>query len=227
MQLLPGVEGHWNDGGERVWDLQITLQQHVKFHVSSWIYSSGPQYESPQFLYIVPPILVCRKKPNLIVHLDVTPEESKRRIEMRKRECESSISLDYLSRLHGAYEDFVEDIARIIPVIRVNYEKFRTADEMAEMIVRWGYYSLNFSICTRARFHFADYILDLYLFREYGKMTSVRYVDFESPERSKSYSKGSIRSQPELVRWSHTHHHCTYTQWTKVGLSSCFTDFFF
>ncbi len=72
----------------------------------------------------------------MIVHLDVTPEESKRRIEMRKRECESSISLDYLSRLHGAYEDFVEDIARIIPVIRVNYEKFRTAEEMAEMIVR-------------------------------------------------------------------------------------------
>lgn len=79
---------------------------------------------------------ILRKKPNLIVHLDVTPEESKRRIDMRQRECESTISLEYLSRLHGAYEAFVEDIARIIPVIRVNYEKFRTADEMADMIVR-------------------------------------------------------------------------------------------
>ena len=66
----------------------------------------------------------------------MTPEESKRRIELRKRECESSISLDYLSRLHDAYEEFMEDIARIIPVIRVNYEKFHTADEMADMIVR-------------------------------------------------------------------------------------------
>ena len=75
----------------------------------------------------------------MIVHLDVTPEESKRRIEMRSRECESSISLDYLSRLHAAYEEFMDDIARIIPVIRVNYQKFRTADEMAEMIVRWGF----------------------------------------------------------------------------------------
>ena len=28
------------------------------------------------------------------------------------------------------------DIARIIPVIRVNYEQFRSADEMADMIVR-------------------------------------------------------------------------------------------
>ena len=80
--------------------------------------------------------VTCRKKPNLIVHLDVTPEESMRRIQMRSRECESTISLDYLRSLHAAYEEFISDIARIIPVIRVNYEKFRTADEMAEMIVR-------------------------------------------------------------------------------------------
>lgn len=79
----------------------------------------------------------CRKKPNLIVHLDVSPEESKRRIDMRQRECESSISLEYLKSLHSAYEEFIQDISRIIPVIRVNYERFRTADEMAEMIVRW------------------------------------------------------------------------------------------
>ena len=80
--------------------------------------------------------LSCRKKPNLIVHLDVSPQESKRRIEMRQRECESTITLDYLRNLHSAYEEFIQDIARIIPVIRVNYEKFRTADEMADMIVR-------------------------------------------------------------------------------------------
>ena len=66
----------------------------------------------------------------------MSPQESKRRIEMRKRECESTITLDYLRNLHSAYEEFIKDIARIIPVIRVNYEKFRTADEMADMIVR-------------------------------------------------------------------------------------------
>ena len=80
--------------------------------------------------------VIFRKKPNLIVHLDVSPEESKRRIEMRQRECESTISIEYLRSLHAAYEEFIKDIARIIPVIRVNYEKFRTADEMADMIVR-------------------------------------------------------------------------------------------
>ena len=79
---------------------------------------------------------ILRKKPNLIVHLDVSPEESKRRIEMRRRKCESTISLEYLRNLHAAYEEFIADISRIIPVIRVNYERFRTADEMADVIVR-------------------------------------------------------------------------------------------
>ena len=87
-------------------------------------------------MIIVRNSLLCRKKPNLIVHLDVSPQESKRRIDMRKRECESTITLDYLRNLHSTYEEFIKDIARIIPVIRVNYEKFRTADEMADMIVR-------------------------------------------------------------------------------------------
>ena len=77
-----------------------------------------------------------RKKPNLIVHLDVSPEESLRRVQARKRECESTLSLDYLQRLHVAYEEFVGDITRIIPVIHVNYETFRTAEEMADMIIR-------------------------------------------------------------------------------------------
>lgn len=76
------------------------------------------------------------KKPNLIVHLDVSPEESLRRIKMRSRDCEVGIKLEYLRDLHKAYEEFLQDIARIIPVIRVNYEQFHTTDEMAEMIVR-------------------------------------------------------------------------------------------
>ncbi len=89
--------------------------------------------------HLTHPLRLCsslRKKPNLIVHLDVSPEESKRRVEMRSRECESSISLEYLRNLHSAYEEFIADIARIIPVIRVNYERFRTAEEMADMIIR-------------------------------------------------------------------------------------------
>jgi len=74
------------------------------------------------------------KKPNIIVHLDLTPEESFRRIQLRKRECESGIPLDYLKALHAAYEVFIADIARVIPVIKVDYSRFRTAEDMARVI---------------------------------------------------------------------------------------------
>ena len=53
---------------------------------------------------------------------------------MRERECESGITLEYLTGLHAAYEEFISEIARQIPVIKVNYSQFRTADEMAEKI---------------------------------------------------------------------------------------------
>jgi|TARA_B110000008_G_C16792084_1_gene493070 deoxyadenosine kinase len=74
------------------------------------------------------------KKPNIIVHLDLSPEESYRRIQMRSRDCESGISLEYLKGLHAAYEVFIKDIARIIPVIKVDYSRFRTPEEMASAI---------------------------------------------------------------------------------------------
>ena len=114
-----------------------------------------------------------RKKPNLIVHLDVSPEESLRRIHLRSRDCELGIKLEYLQDLHKAYEEFLKDIARIIPVIRVNYEQFRTAEEMADMIVR-----------LVRKHNFLS--LSMVWYREYADMTSVRYVDFKQEEKSGS-----------------------------------------
>jgi deoxyadenosine kinase len=75
---------------------------------------------------------MCR--PNLIVYLDVSPDESMARIRSRQREVESGITLDYLRALYEGYEDFVRRISRLIPVIRVDYNQFRTAEEMAEVI---------------------------------------------------------------------------------------------
>jgi len=82
------------------------------------------------------------KKPNIIVHLDVSPQESFRRIQMRNRGCESGITLEYLENLYNAYAVFIKEISRIIPVIKVNYEQFRTADEMAEAIAE-RYHSMT------------------------------------------------------------------------------------
>ena len=74
------------------------------------------------------------RRPHMIVHLHLTPEESLRRIKMRNRGVESGISLEYLQGLARAYDDFISEIARVIPVIKVDYSEFRTAKEMAKRI---------------------------------------------------------------------------------------------
>lgn len=73
-------------------------------------------------------------KPNVIVYLDVGPARSMERIKNRGRGMESGISLEYLTALHQGYEDFIQDISKVIPVIRVDYDRFATADEMAKVI---------------------------------------------------------------------------------------------
>ncbi len=75
-------------------------------------------------------------KPSMIVYLDVSPESSMARIQTRSRGVESGIELKYLEGLYKGYEEFVVDISRTIPVIRVDYERFATAEEMAEVIKR-------------------------------------------------------------------------------------------
>merc|ERR1712014_32152 len=96
------------------------------------------------------------KKPNIIVHLDLTPEESFRRIQLRNRDCEKGIPLEYLKALHKAYEVFIADIARVIPVIKVDYSRFQTAEDMARVIKT-----------------------------EYAQIANIRYVNFNKPEPDK------------------------------------------
>jgi deoxyadenosine kinase len=82
------------------------------------------------------------KKNTLIIHLDCKPEESLERIKKRARGCETGITLEYLRKLYNGYEDFLKEISKVIPVIRVNYSKFKTAEEMAEIIKR-EYYNMQ------------------------------------------------------------------------------------
>lgn len=77
---------------------------------------------------------MCR--PNLIIYLDLTPEKSLERIKMRARDVEAGVPLDYLKLLHQGYEDFIEDISRSIPVIRVPWENFHTTEDVVEMITQ-------------------------------------------------------------------------------------------
>jgi len=75
-------------------------------------------------------------KPSVIVFLDVSPAASAERIRARSRDIESKIELGYLEALHEGYQEFVERISKVIPVIRIDYERFATAEEMAEVIKR-------------------------------------------------------------------------------------------
>ena len=75
-------------------------------------------------------------KPNVIIFLDVTPERSLERIEARARGPEEVITLDYLRALEKGYREFIDDISRVLPVVRVDYDQFATAEEMAEVIHR-------------------------------------------------------------------------------------------
>ena len=77
---------------------------------------------------------MCR--PNVIVYLDVNPERSLERIHSRERDVESGVSLEYLTALHAEYERFLTDIARSVPVIRIDWDKFRNVEEMSAVIER-------------------------------------------------------------------------------------------
>lgn len=54
--------------------------------------------------------------------------------DIRSRDCESTISIEYLRDLHRAYDEFLTEIAHVIPVIRVSWHRFHTAEEMAATI---------------------------------------------------------------------------------------------
>jgi deoxyadenosine kinase len=73
-------------------------------------------------------------KPSAIIYLDVKPEKSLERIHERSRGVESGITLEYLTALYNEYENFVQDVSRRIPTIRVSWDQYRDVEEMAEVI---------------------------------------------------------------------------------------------
>jgi deoxyadenosine kinase len=73
-------------------------------------------------------------KPNLIIYLDVDPETSYERVQSRQRDVESGITIEYLRALYAEYENFVESISRVLPLVRVSWNEFRDVEEMAQVI---------------------------------------------------------------------------------------------
>ena len=75
-------------------------------------------------------------KPNLIIYLDVDPETSLERVRSRQRQVETGINLDYLRALYAEYDRFVENISRVVPLIRVSWNEYRDVGQMAQMLKR-------------------------------------------------------------------------------------------
>jgi len=77
---------------------------------------------------------MCR--PNVIIYLDVTPKNSMERIKQRDRGIESGITIEYLTRLHDNYEEFLHEISRLIPVLRVHWDEFGEVERLAKAVTR-------------------------------------------------------------------------------------------
>ena len=84
------------------------------------------------------------------------------------------MSLEYLRALYTAYEEFIQDIARVIPVIKVDYSKFRTAGEMAAQIKR-----------------------------EYQRIQNIRFITFEERAKEKSHQRSKSPAFGAAVKENH------------------------
>lgn len=74
-------------------------------------------------------------RPDLIIHLDVSPEVALERVKLRGRECESTMTLDYLRSLRAGYEDWLDNgLYGRIPVIRLLWDHPRQTSEIAGLI---------------------------------------------------------------------------------------------
>jgi deoxyadenosine/deoxycytidine kinase len=73
-------------------------------------------------------------RPDIIVYLDVEPEEAIRRIKMRSRGCETAITVEYLTALRHGYEDWLKDVDPRIPVLRLDWSGFRPTEEVVGAI---------------------------------------------------------------------------------------------
>jgi deoxyadenosine/deoxycytidine kinase len=63
-------------------------------------------------------------KLDFIVFLDVSPQEAMKRVKIRSRDCESDITLDYLTKLHEGYKEWLSEIKSTIPVLVLDWNEF-------------------------------------------------------------------------------------------------------
>jgi deoxyadenosine kinase len=75
-------------------------------------------------------------RPHLIIYLDVPAEIALERINIRSRNCESGISIEYLQKLKKGYEDWLNNISITIPVLRLSWTEFWETEQVVKCIER-------------------------------------------------------------------------------------------
>ncbi|MDP2435420.1 MAG: deoxynucleoside kinase, partial [archaeon] len=107
---------------------------------SDWVFAENSRSDgtiSPEgfeyYLAIRSQMISRLPPPHIAVFLDVEPQECHRRIhDVRKRDCESGIPVEYLAGLHRCYHLFVEDLReRGSCVLRYDWNGFGSTPAIA------------------------------------------------------------------------------------------------
>jgi len=88
-------------------------------------------------------------QPNVILYLDVTVDTAMSRIQNRDRTVEAGIPREYMVSLREGYENFITEISKTVPVIRLPWDDFKSTEEVADILLpeidrsaihvaRWG-----------------------------------------------------------------------------------------
>ena len=85
--------------------------------------------------------------PQILIYLDCKPETAMKRISMRGRDMEKTISLDYLRYLQKNYEQFINEMEGAgVRILRLDWEQFPSMSEVVRMVHE---YSLKPSTFTK------------------------------------------------------------------------------
>ncbi|NLH40007.1 MAG: deoxynucleoside kinase [Elusimicrobia bacterium] len=85
--------------------------------------------------------------PQLLIFLDCSVETAMKRIKMRGREMEKTITLDYLKSLQDNYYQFVEEMETAgVRILRIDWETFKPTKEVVRLV---NEYSLKPSSFTK------------------------------------------------------------------------------
>lgn len=73
-------------------------------------------------------------RPDVIIYLDVEPEEALMRVKTRSRDCETDLPIEYLRKLKKGYEEWLDDLRGRIPIIHLDWNTFQDTDYIVSKI---------------------------------------------------------------------------------------------